>query len=385
MMESTANGEGPGVGMAHCKEAPSDRRVIVLDESYFPAWDRFVLGRGGAMVQHTSAWMQVLERSFPHLRGRILAVADPVSGAIEAGLPVYEVRSQFLGNRVMSVPHATFCPPLVRSDSKEMGMLLSALIRMAREGSFRRIELRWRERDRLPGATSERPPAGETLFWHHYVDLNQAREELWRGLSRTAVRRKIRDAERAGIVVDCATKEEEVIVFHRLLSATRRRLGLPAMPLRFLQEIWGTLGSEHRRLWLARKGDQIVAGLLATMAGEMLGLDYYGEEEDVRDLGVNALLYWNALCEAQEMGMDRFSLGRTGMSGASDGLLEFKRRWGGVEEKLAYRELILGGRRAGTKVRATSGLSRKQMQYLLRRMPSVLHRCCSNLFYRHWA
>jgi len=141
--------------------------------------------------------------------------------------------------------------------------------------------------------------------------------------------------------------------------------------------------STHRRLWLVRKGDRIVGGVLATMAARMLSLDYYGGDNEAGSLGVSSLLYWKALCEAQELGFERFSFGRTGLS--TDGLREFKRRWGGVEEKLAYRKIILGTESGGMRKRLTERSSRESIRSLYRWMPSFLHRSCSHLFYRHWA
>jgi hypothetical protein len=61
------------------------------------------------LVYHLSAWKFVLDDTFPHIRGKFLVLSDAATGEIQAGLPVYAVKSWLLGNRTVSVPFALHC------------------------------------------------------------------------------------------------------------------------------------------------------------------------------------------------------------------------------------------------------------------------------------
>ena len=67
------------------------------------------------LVYHLSAWKNVLHTAFPHIRGGFLALRDRESGRIQAGMPVYTVKSWLLGRHVSSLPFSSFCDPLITS------------------------------------------------------------------------------------------------------------------------------------------------------------------------------------------------------------------------------------------------------------------------------
>ena len=65
-------------------------------------WDRFALAQSHVYVQHLSLWRTVIERSFSHMKGRLVALHEPKSGKIVGAIPLYEVRSWALGSRLVS-------------------------------------------------------------------------------------------------------------------------------------------------------------------------------------------------------------------------------------------------------------------------------------------
>src|ERR1043165_8425904 len=88
-----------------------------------------------------SAWKFVLEDTLPHIRGKFLVLSDAATGEIQAGLPVYAVKSWLLGNRTVSVPFASFCDPLI-SRPEDLSILLEEIHDFARRSRSRRIEIR---------------------------------------------------------------------------------------------------------------------------------------------------------------------------------------------------------------------------------------------------
>src|SRR5580658_8386102 len=86
-------------------------------------WDAFAAKHPLGLIYHRTPWKQVLEQAFPHIRGHFLVLRDNSTGEIQAGLPLYTLKSWLLGNRAVSVPFASFCDPLI-SSGEEFDQLL---------------------------------------------------------------------------------------------------------------------------------------------------------------------------------------------------------------------------------------------------------------------
>src|SRR5207248_7891612 len=97
-----------------------DRDVVVrwLEREEDDLWDAFVVRHPHGLIYHRACWRRVLEEAFPHIRGRFLALCDGATGEMAAGMPVYTVKSWMLGNRVVSLPYATVCDPLITDGSQ---------------------------------------------------------------------------------------------------------------------------------------------------------------------------------------------------------------------------------------------------------------------------
>src|SRR5512136_2928209 len=94
--------------------------VALIDPVEDKRWDNFVEHHPFGWVCHLSGWKKALERSFKHLKGHYLVLFS--NDAIRAALPVFEVKSWLTGKRMVSIPFATVCDPLI-SNSNEMEVL----------------------------------------------------------------------------------------------------------------------------------------------------------------------------------------------------------------------------------------------------------------------
>ena len=301
-------------------------RVEKLPEADFAEWDEFIQRHKWGLVCHLSGWKRAIEETFGHIRGQILVLRSPDSGAIVAGIPVYEVKSRLVGHRTVSIPFATLCDPLVSSRHQ-----LEAFVTHLSEPSGTRGPVRisaWRAAKALNLSDT----TVHNGFLHHFLVLDRPFETLVRGFSKTAVRQMVLRAQRSGIEVESQRGQAGLSSFYDLYCLTRHRLGLPAMPFRFFDSLYRHLGSETVLLFHARKGEQILASALALKWKDMVAVECTGEKPHARKLGVNQLLWWEAIRRASEAGCTLFSFGRTHQS--NRGLLEFKRRWGTQEEFL---------------------------------------------------
>ena len=105
--------------------------IKLIDPITDPRWDKFVENHPFGWICHLSGWKQVLEKSFKHMKGYYFALLDN-SGNIQAALPIFEVKSWLTGNRLVSIPFATLCDPLI-SKSEEMAILLEAVLEYSEE------------------------------------------------------------------------------------------------------------------------------------------------------------------------------------------------------------------------------------------------------------
>ena len=114
--------------------------VTAIDPTQDPRWDKFVKNHHFGWICHLSGWKEVLEKSFKHLKGHYFALVDG-DNRIKAGLPIYEVKSWLTGKRLVSIPFATLCDPLI-STSEEMTVLLKAVMEFSRDRNISYLEIR---------------------------------------------------------------------------------------------------------------------------------------------------------------------------------------------------------------------------------------------------
>ncbi len=268
----------------------------------------------------------MLESAFGHIRGRFLVLKDG-SGQIQAGLPVYTVKSWLFKNRTVSVPFATYCDPLI-SAREEFDQLWPAVEEASGKHGSKRIEIRTRRlgADCLPPALtpSER-------YKHHYLVLDKNPEALFKSFSQSCVRRRVDKARRANLVAEERHDEQSLRVFHEMLVATRRRHALPPMPFAFFNEIYRCLSPNHVSLYLALHEGKPVGGIMALKFKDMWTMEYNGDA-DGSPAGTNQFLCWEAIQRAKQSGAAYYSFGRTSLDNAT--LLEYKSRWATVEEDL---------------------------------------------------
>jgi serine/alanine adding enzyme len=296
-------------------------------------WDDFVNEHPHGLVYHRTAWRQTLEQAFAHIRGRFLVLRNRSTGAIEAGLPVYTVKSWLLGNRAVSVPFASFCDPLV-SSANDFEQLLFGIRDDFWATSFRQLQMRMRPAAQLLLKTPITPG-----FKQHFLPLRKDTESLFGTFSKTAIRQPATKATKAGVIIIEPQNSHATAICHDILTQTRRRLGLPPMPISFFAAMQFHLVPEHMKVFLALHNGRPVGCHIVFTSRDLWTSEYLGSTDDTVP-GANQLLYWEAIKAARSAGARVFSFGRT--SETNEGLLAHKRRWGTIEEDLAYSSIPLG-------------------------------------------
>ena len=275
-------------------------------------WDSFVTRHPQGLVYHLSAWNRVLRDTFPHIRGQFLVLRD-VDGVIQAGLPVYTVKSWLLGKRIVSVPFASFCDPLV-SSAAELDMLLQEVQGLLKRSKARQIEIRTTN----PTLFSASPLTPSSGYKHHYLSLEKDRDALLRSFAKSSVRQKIGQASNAGVVAEAREDESSLKVCHSILAETRRGHALPVLPHSFFQAMGRWLRPSHLKVFIASLAGKPVAFHLILTFKDLWISEYSGNTE-AAPVGTNQLLYWETIKQAHAAGARTFSFGRT--SNTNEGLL----------------------------------------------------------------
>ena len=342
-------------------------------------WDEFVGRHKLGLVYDLSSWKRALEEAFPHISGRFLALRENTSGQIVAGMPVYRVRSWLLGNRLVSVPFASFCNPLV-SDDSQMSQLLPEVVEECKRNNSDRLEIRMTEATRH---LSHPQLSSSARFKHHFLPLEKDPDELFASLSKSSICQKVMKARKAGVVIEEVGDEKSLKVCHSILVKLRHRLCLPAIPYAFFEAMRRHLWPEHLRIFIALQRGKPVACHLVLKYKDLWTSEYSASTLDALH-GVNQLLYWETIVQAIAAGAKVFSFGRTSLS--NSGLLAYKRRWSTSEEDLA--EYLLPG--AGEASRSPSGFAKlvapqaaEWFKVLLRYTPVTLNRIIGGYCYRH--
>jgi CelD/BcsL family acetyltransferase involved in cellulose biosynthesis len=336
-----------------------------------PAWAQFVDSQPTANAFHTPAWTRLLSDCYGY-RASALAMADS-HGQIVAGLPLLRVRRPLLAEQAISLPFTDSCPPLLGT-----GETASQLARLLVD---------WRMHTRPSGVRllvrSGLPPVAgwvqRQVAVIHTLKLSSDVDKVFRSFKRTQVQQCIIKAERDGVTVRRGESFQDLMVFYKLHTLTRRRLGAPVQPLRFFRLIWERLLAQGTGfVLLAFHGNTPVAGAVFLTGNGTLIYKFSASDQRFWRLRPNNLVLWTAIRWACINGFALLDFGRTDLD--NTGLREFKNGWGTTEHALMYSAL---GPDRGT---APSALTREVRQLLgstIQRSPPWVCRLAGELLYRY--
>ena len=333
-----------------------------------PRWIDFVADCSQAAAFHHPAWARVLSDCYGY--GPFALALTDTAGAIQAGIPVLEVR-RFLRRSWVSLPFTDHCPPLARTEEAR-GLLARSLAGAHKEAEVPRLEVR---AELPPPAT--RGPRDAVI---HKLELSRDPEAVFKTFSRSQVQQRIRKAEREQVlsVRKAHSAEELTDTFYRLHLATRRRIGAPVQPRRFFKLLWDRiLEPELGFLLLAYADQRPVAGAVFLSWNGTVIYKYGASSPSFWRLRPNNLILWTAIREGCENGDRLFDFGRSDADNA--GLRAFKSGFGAREEPLVY--TVFGD---GSSTAAAGGLQ-KPLSAVIRRSPEFVCRALGEAFYKYAA
>ncbi|MCP4990674.1 MAG: GNAT family N-acetyltransferase [Colwellia sp.] len=302
-------------------------KIVVIDPEKDKRWDKFVGDHPLGWLTHLSGWKRVLEKSFKHMKGHYLVILNMDN--IKAALPVYEVRSWLTGNKLVSIPFATLCDPLV-SEISDMKVILEAVKRLAQNLGISCVEIRTHNSHTL---IEDDSLSVDRKYKHHYLLLDRPPEELRKKFSRSCVRQRISRASKSDLVLKKVLNVSDLEVFYKLHLMSRKQNGLPAHPYKFIKMLWAEFSlSQKVTIFLAEHKRKTIAGIMLFKYKNRISAEYLVLDNKFLSLSPGHFLFWETIKSACEEGFKIFDFGRT--SSANVSLMDFKKRWGTEVEDL---------------------------------------------------
>ncbi len=300
--------------------------IYEIDPTADERWEGFLQSHPRASIFHSRGWLQALCRTYDYTPTAF--TTSPPGHPLTNGIPFCRITGFFGKRRLVALPFSDHCEPLV-GDAEELKSILTFLQHKRDIEEWDYVEMRPASSDLASGTEF----AKSQTFSFHKLNLRHSSEEIFQSFHKNCVQRKIRRAEREGLVYEKGTADELLRKFYQLLLQTRRRHGVPIQPLSWFRNLIGCLDGALT-IRVASKDGRAIASILTLRYKHVLVFKYGCLDRRFGKYGGMQFLLWRAIQEAGQSDLWEFDLGRSDLD--NPGLIRFKDRWGATRRELAY-------------------------------------------------
>jgi CelD/BcsL family acetyltransferase involved in cellulose biosynthesis len=332
-------------------------------------WDELVVRHPAASVFHQRSWLEALTRTYGY-KPVVLTTAS-AGQALPDGIVLCRVSSWMTGTRLVSLPFADHCQPLL-NDPSQAAAFASWLRAECDRRKWNYVELR-------PLPTNETTDYGllpERSYCFHELDLTPSAEQLFQLLHKNSFQRKIRRAERERLNYEAGRSQKLLAEFYRLVVTTRRRHQLLPQPFAWFRNLVESMG-DKLEIRVARKDRTPIAAMLSLRHRTDVVFKYGCSDARFHNLGGMPFLFWKMIEESKAAGAERLDLGRSDFD--NEGLITFKDRMGTTRRRLTYYRYSYAQRDNLAPARKSHGF-----RDLLFNLPDVVLSTAGGVLYRHW-
>ncbi len=349
-------------------------KVSIIDPAYDLRWDQFVLRQRASSLYHHSLWKSAVQNSFGY-QPQYFVVEDGARNIV-GGAPFFFVKSFLTGRRLISLSFADYADVLL-DDHNAADMLLSAVVARSRQLNAAIVE--FRERDSpLHFEKYEFEKTG--TYKNHVLMIDAPLEEIRTKRIRKSYRQDINNGQKNKLQVVFGSTLKDMGVFYNLYVETRKRCGLPPMPLVFFKNIWHLFHPNNMLvLMFALDGTRPIAGMLLLKFKKTLYALQNSSERRFWHKSPNHLLWWKSIEIASEEGLDCLDFGRTATDNVS--LISFKRAWGTEERDINH--FTYGNHAGNSSIRSGKTMKRKLLKSVCKITPGRLLAIGSSMVYKH--
>ncbi|MBN1462430.1 MAG: GNAT family N-acetyltransferase [Paludibacteraceae bacterium] len=274
-------------------------------------------------IYHTKNWANVLKKSFGW---NISAVVADDADRLVYFLPfISKFRMNFKKYNI-SLPLSHLVRPLYKDGYADK--LVPVYSNLSETGSF---ELHAKITTDKLISTSDSSIITTNL--REFSDCT----ELYQALGKDSIQRKIKKAEKSGVIVKEESSLKKFIEFADMQVITRKKQGSPAYPQNFFKNIYTEFNdTDMIKLYISYYDTHPVAGVMFLNYG---GYAIYGygaslDDRDMYKLGVNQIAMWTAIKRAYENGFHTVDFGKT--PHVLEDLRQYKLKWASKEKPLYY-------------------------------------------------
>ena len=303
-----------------------DNQLKIIDAKTDKRWDEFVLKHPDGIIYHHSLWGKVISETYGY-EPFYIAFENKGTRQFEGIVPLMLVKSRLTGQRMISLPLTSYCPPLF--PEQELKNIIQFI--KNKHSSLDYIEFKYltKMKDDFSNLSEQ------SLFTTHVLSLNSDLDELLKSFHNSSVRRRIKKAEKNNLKFRIGENEEDLKAFYKLEVKVRKKHGLPPQPYSFFKNMWRYLKPKNYMfLPLVEYNDKIVAATIMLKYKDTFYYEYSASDSNFLNLGPNQKLIWEIIKIAHQQGAKKFDFGRSSLTNKS--LIEFKKRWGTREQLLHY-------------------------------------------------
>lgn len=342
--------------------------IHAFDPLTEPRWPEFVERHADASIFHGPGWLKALRLTYGY--EPVVFTTSAPGTRLRNAIVFCRIASWLTGRRLVSLPFADHCQPLVDSDGEE-AEIVSFLRGSVKEQNLKYVEIR--PRRRWPDASQLDATEEGVSFSFHIVDLKPDMKTLFSNLQKSSIQRMIRRAESLGLYCVRGRSETLLRKFYRLLLKTRRRHNLPPQPMSWFRNLITCLGDDIE-IRVAEQNGRPLAAILTLSHKQTVVYKYGGSDENYHHCGSMPFLFWHAIRDAKQAGYLELDLGRSDLD--NSGLITFKDRLGAACSILQYVRFSRSHREGAER-------ARRIPKWIFARMPDGLLTTAGKLLYRH--
>lgn len=337
----------------------------IVDPTEYEEWNSLITHHASYSFFHSAEWASVLKDSYGY---KPLYFAAFDNNKLSATIPMMGIKSYLTGRRGVSLPFSDFCEPIVE-DKTQFLKLFDDICQYAKKNNWKYIEIRGGQ-DYLKDQ-----PSFKTCYTHNL--RLQKDSQLILNTFRNSTKRNIKKAEKMGVNIEHHCSYQAVKEFYRLNCITRKDHGIPPQPFYFFKRLYDKVISKNRGvITLAKHKNNYIAGALFLNFGRKAIFKYGASDRNFQSLRPNNMVIWEAIKWHAKKGFEDFSFGIT--EPRHQGLLQFKRGWGGHEQSIQYYKYIIDSDR----FEIAKEDNAQYLSKILKKIPSRLLRAMG-FFYKH--
>ncbi|HEY0319295.1 MAG TPA: GNAT family N-acetyltransferase [Solirubrobacterales bacterium] len=341
--------------------------ACAIDPISDPEWLVLLDESPGAEIFHHPAWLDLLRSQYGYAVGACCVRNG--NGRLEAGIPIARIESRLTGRRLVSLPFSDVCAPALCRDAEPAAL---TALGAAMSAECRRTGLGLAVHASVPDA----PEAFvQRRFVRHLLPLTDDPAELEQRYSKSTLR-NVRKARREGLRLERHTDASALDAFYRLHLKTRRRLGVPTQPKRFIRRFEQLFSGGLGFVATVFDGPRLIAAAVFLTYDGTLTYKYGASDAGALAKRPNNLLFAETIRWACESGLRSVDFGRTDID--NEGLRAFKRSWGAQEVDQFYTYLH------GAEPSPEQGRRERLVGAAIRHSPAGVGRLAGEALYRHF-